>query len=280
MNRAAMHPQVGPSLTSIRVVLLRLRPCMLGSRLAPPGAICRFPNRVLSSCRRIWRRLAMPSSTSASQYRQISRGPLGPEAGVGCQGPGWQPQSRPREGQHSRLSIWGCHTAWHKQSNTSWRYSKTKLPVPTSMHACLPANTNAGSPFSSRRGDPQHQPTTRYWQGSSLNPSTPFSKLAASPVGSPYQQQAAPPKATERLCSLPGARQQQLCSWLRQVSAAAALTPQLTAWQTDVPLLSHGWSRSCWNNLETQGRPCPGLVPHLEFHEHAFSGYCQSCMHV
>ena len=69
-NAAAMCLQVGPSLTSIRVVLLWLRPCMLGSELAPPGATCRFPNRVLSSCRRIWRRLAMPSSTSASQHSQ------------------------------------------------------------------------------------------------------------------------------------------------------------------------------------------------------------------
>ena len=82
-------PHVGPSLTSIRVVPLLLRPCMLGSKLAPPGAICRFPNSVLSSCRRIWRRLAMPSSTSGPQYSQISRGRLGAEAGVSS--PGWQP---------------------------------------------------------------------------------------------------------------------------------------------------------------------------------------------
>lgn len=74
MHGVAMRPSVGPSLTSIRVVLLWWRLCMLGSELDAPGATCRFPSRVLSSCRRIWRRLAKPSSTSALQHSQMSGG--------------------------------------------------------------------------------------------------------------------------------------------------------------------------------------------------------------
>lgn len=53
--------------------------------------------------------------------------------------------------------------------------------------------------------------------------------------------------------------QQQLCSWLCQVSAATALTPQLATRQQHVPLPCLSFAAAAGTHSKTQGRPYPEL---------------------